>query len=37
MKYQCGMIRDLLPLYHDNVCSLEYPSASSKKPPHSRR
>ncbi len=23
MKYQCGMIRDLLPLYHDNVCSME--------------
>lgn len=23
MKYQCGMIRDLLPLYHDNVCSEE--------------
>ena len=23
MKYQCGIIRDLLPLYHDNVCSEE--------------
>lgn len=23
MKYQCGIIRDLLPLYHDNVCSAE--------------
>ena len=21
MKYQCDMVRDLLPLYHDNVCS----------------
>ncbi|MBD5129774.1 MAG: zf-HC2 domain-containing protein [Ruminococcaceae bacterium] len=23
MKYQCGIIRDLMPLYHDNVCSEE--------------
>lgn len=23
MKYECGIIRDLLPLYHDNVCSGE--------------
>lgn len=23
MKYPCGMIRDLLPLYHDSVCSQE--------------
>ena len=23
MKYECGIIRDLLPLYHDNVCSVE--------------
>lgn len=23
MKYSCGLIRDLLPLYHDNVCSAD--------------
>ena len=27
MNYPCGLIRDLLPLYHDDICSPESRSA----------
>ena len=30
MNYPCGIIRDLLPLYHDDVCSTETRNAVEK-------
>ena len=30
MNYPCGIIRDLLPLYHDDVCSIETRNAVEK-------
>ena len=30
MNYPCGIIRDLLPLYHDDVCSTETHNAVEK-------
>lgn len=30
MNYPCGIIRDLLPLYHDDVCSAETRNAVEK-------